>query len=134
MTQLIRIGWGAINPAFRRIFASLFVPDADAEQIEWYANLQSKTTNGTNAAKIDEDLVDLDVPSLPPEVSVPSLRIHSEHDTDAPFNEGQRLAQLIPNSKFVKLPGRDHILSETELARITFISELKKFRRENNSS
>ncbi len=53
MTQLVRIEWGENNPAFRRIFASLFVPDASIEQIEWYTDLQSKTTSGKNAAKME---------------------------------------------------------------------------------
>lgn len=37
---LIREGWGSENPAFRQFFASQYVPDATAEQLRSYSEMQ----------------------------------------------------------------------------------------------
>lgn len=33
LIQLIRMGWGSENPAFRQVFTTLFLPDADLDQV-----------------------------------------------------------------------------------------------------
>jgi pimeloyl-ACP methyl ester carboxylesterase len=54
MVTLIRAGWGQDNPAFRRMFASLFVPDGTPEQIKWFDELQRRTISPENAAAWQE--------------------------------------------------------------------------------
>jgi hypothetical protein len=44
-----------------------------------------------------------------------------------PFDEGRRLAALIPGSTFVPLDGRNHILLETEPAWPRFLEEVTGF-------
>jgi hypothetical protein len=39
MLTLMRQGWGQENPAFRQLFTSLFMPDATAEQAQWFNDL-----------------------------------------------------------------------------------------------
>ena len=45
MISLIRMGWAQDQPAFRRLFTTLFIPDATSEQMEWYDELQRATTD-----------------------------------------------------------------------------------------
>ncbi len=130
MAQLVRVGWGENNPAFRRMFASLFVPDADLEQIEWYIDLQKKTTSAENAAKLDGALSDVDVSAILPNVHTPTLVLHCDEDAVVPFKEGNRLAQLLPNARLVKLTGRNHIILEHEPAWGAFQTEFRKFLQE----
>ena len=36
LEQLIRLGWGQDNPAFRQVFTSLFIPGGTHEQMQWF--------------------------------------------------------------------------------------------------
>ena len=52
MLTLMRTGWGQDNPAFRQVFTSLFVPGGTPEQMDWFNELQRKTTSPENAVRI----------------------------------------------------------------------------------
>jgi len=43
-------------------------------------------------------------------VKAPTLVLHCRNDSRIPFDEGRRIAVLIPNSQFVALEGESHIL------------------------
>ena len=45
MPTLMRHGWAQENPAFRQIFTTRFIPEATAEQIQWFNDLQRMTTS-----------------------------------------------------------------------------------------
>src|SRR6202050_3757191 len=40
MLTLMRIGWGQENPAFRQMFTSQFIPEANKEQADWFNEFQ----------------------------------------------------------------------------------------------
>jgi len=44
-----------------------------------------------------------------PQVQIPTLVIHGEHDRLVPPGNGQLIAQRIPNAKLVMLPNASHI-------------------------
>ena len=44
-----------------------------------------------------------------------------------PFEQGRRLAALLPNSRFVPLEGRNHVLLEEEPAWPRFVDEVRRF-------
>jgi hypothetical protein len=52
MVSLIRMGWGQGQPAFRRLFSTLFMPDASPDQMEWFDELQQMTTEPETAVRI----------------------------------------------------------------------------------
>jgi pimeloyl-ACP methyl ester carboxylesterase len=52
MVSLIRMGWGQGQPTFRRLFSTLFMPDASPEQMEWFDELQRVTTDPETAVRI----------------------------------------------------------------------------------
>ena len=125
--QLIRVGWGEEHAAFRQVFTSLFMPEATPEQADWFNKLQRVSSSPENAARLLAGFFDLDVTKLAQKLSVPTLVLHAQGDLRIPFAEGRRLAALIPNSRFVPLEGRNHILLRTEPAWRRFLSEVRSF-------
>lgn len=126
-SQLIRVGWGKDHAAFRQVFTSLFMPEATAEEAGWFNELQRVSCSPENAARMLEGFFNLNVTDLATQLNVPTLVLHAHGDLRIPFDEGRRLAALIPNSHFVPLYSRNHILLKTEPAWQRFLSEVRSF-------
>lgn len=116
LNVLIREGWGQENPAFRQLFASLFIPDASPEQIRWFSDLMRTTTRPDIAARILEAFGQINVRALLPKVRVPTLVVHARNDARIPYEQGRTLAAEIPGARFVTLESRNHVLIESEPA------------------
>ncbi len=127
MLELIRTGWGQENPAFRQLFASLFIPDATEEQTRWFSDLMRTTTRPEIAARIMEFVGHIDVRDRLPDVQAPTLVIHSRGDARVPFDLGRELAAGIPGARFVALESRNHILIENEPSWARFRDTLAEF-------
>ncbi|GAA1771555.1 alpha/beta fold hydrolase [Agromyces humatus] len=127
LLDLMRLGWGQDNPAFRQVFTTLFMPDATPEQTRSLNELQRRTTSPANAVLFEEAFYALDVTELARTVSVPTLILHARNDAMIPFEEGRRLAGLIPESTFVPLDSKNHILVEGEPAWTRFVEEIGAF-------
>ncbi len=127
LTQMIRIGWGRQNAAFRKVFVDLLVPEGSKEQQCWLAELQRRSTSPEMAARLWRAFHEIDVRDVAPEVQVPTLVFHVKHDAMIPFQMGCRLASLIPEARFVPLDGENHILLPDEPAWNRFVSELHSF-------
>jgi pimeloyl-ACP methyl ester carboxylesterase/DNA-binding CsgD family transcriptional regulator len=116
LNELVRMGWGKDNPAFHKLFAAMFVPDANAEQERWFSDLMRVSSSPEGAAALLEASADLDIVDRLPAVKVPTLVIHCREDARIPYAEGRILATSIPDAQFVSLESRNHILLETEPA------------------
>jgi pimeloyl-ACP methyl ester carboxylesterase/DNA-binding SARP family transcriptional activator len=127
LLQLMRLGWGQDNPAFRQTFTTLFMPDGTLDQMQWFNELQRRTTSPGNAVRFEEAFYGLDVTEQAQRVTVPTLVLHARGDAMIPFEEGRQLAALVPDSVFVPLEGRNHILLETEPAWTRFVQEVTAF-------
>ena len=123
----MRQGWGHQNPAFRQFFTSTFVPDGTPEQMAWFNELQRLTTSPEIAARISAVNNNVDITEYLPQVSVPTLVLHCRDDAVVPFEEGRRLAAMIPGARFVALEGRNHLILEDEPAWPLFIDEVRAF-------
>jgi DNA-binding NarL/FixJ family response regulator len=69
----------------------------------------------------------MDVIDLARRLTVPTLVMHARGDARVPFDEGRRLAALIPGARFVPLGSRNHVLLDTEPAWPVFLAELRAF-------
>ena len=127
MASAIRTGWGARNPAFRRLFTTLFLPDGTSEQIAWFDELQRTSASPETAARIWAARMDVDVSDLAPLVTVPTLVLHAREDGLVPYKYGRELASVIPGARFVPLEGCNHILLEDEPAWPAFLAEVRAF-------
>ena len=124
--------WGRDNPAFRLFFAARFVPEGTQEQMRWFSELTRVTTSPEVAVKLRSTAASIDVSALAPRVRVPTLVLHGAGDAAVPFDQGRRLAALIPGSRFVSLESQNHILLEDEPAWPRFLDELRRFLAEDD--
>lgn len=124
---LIRLGWGQENPAFRQMWTTLFFPDAGEEETRWFNELQSVSSTPEMAVRLFESLGNIDVVDLLPKLKIPTLVLHCRGDQVVPFEEGRRLASLIPGSRFVPLEGRNHIPLKNEAAFEKLLEEIRRF-------
>lgn len=125
--ELLRVGWGKENPAFRQVFTSRFIPGGTSEQVAWFNELCRKTTSPAMAAQLLEARANLNVVDLLPSVHVPTLVIHAREDNVVPFEEGRLLASAIPGAQFIELESRNHILLESEPAWSRFQQAVLEF-------
>ncbi|MCF7805209.1 MAG: alpha/beta fold hydrolase [Candidatus Marinimicrobia bacterium] len=127
MLGLMKSGWGQDNPAFRQFFSTLFMPEATSEQMDWYNELQRRSTSPDIAVKILKMVVSLDVSELLGKVEVPALVLHSRGDAVVSFEQGCEIAAAIPDARFVALESQNHILLEDEPAWDRFLTEFYAF-------
>ena len=126
---MILQGWGQDNPAFRQYFTTSFMPGASKEQMDWFNDLQRISISPENAGRIRSVANDVDVSDLLPQINIPTLVLHCRDDGIILFEEGRRMAALIPNAQFVALDGQNHLMLEDEPAWQRFVEEVRNFLR-----
>ena len=126
LRNLMRVGWGRDNPAFRQVFGMLFLPEGTPEQWQWFNDL-ARTLPVENAMSIMGTTHDIDVRQLATTLDTPTLVLHSVGDAMIPFENGRRMAALIPGARFVPLESRNHVLLESEPAWARFLEEIRAF-------
>ena len=126
LINLIRVGWGKDNPAFRQVFGALFLPEGTPEQHQWFSDL-AKTMPMENALRVRQLTDVIDVRREAAEVRAPTLVLHARGDGMIPFEIGRQMAAAIPGARFVPLESRNHVLLETEPAWTRFLDEVRTF-------
>ncbi|MDX1434659.1 MAG: alpha/beta fold hydrolase [Gammaproteobacteria bacterium] len=124
---LIKQGWGQDNPAYRQLFASMFMPDASADVMAAFNEQQRIAVTADNAVRLHDLFGLVDVSALLPRVATPTLVAHCRDDARAPFAQGRAFAAGIPGSRFVPLPGRNHLLQPGEPAWRRLFDEMFAF-------
>jgi pimeloyl-ACP methyl ester carboxylesterase/DNA-binding winged helix-turn-helix (wHTH) protein len=124
---LMRHGWGQDNPAFRQVFNLRMWPEAMPDQALLLDDLQRISTSPENAIQILRAIGDLDISALLPQISVPTLVLHSRGDVVNPIELGLTLARKIPRCRFVEIDSRNHIPLSHEPAWTRYVDELSEF-------
>ena len=127
LLKLVELGWGRENSAFRQVFANQFIPDASAEQLAAFDEIQRRTVSAEAAAALLRTFYDVDVAAAAREVRCPTLVLHAAQDARIPFEEGRRTASTIPNAELVPLHTRNHILLEQDPAWRQHFEEIRQF-------
>lgn len=127
LLNMVKFGWGKRNPAFRQVFTTLFMPDADEEQKNGFTDLQQLATSPECAFKMLREYSIIDVADLARKVDIPTLVMHGTDDAMIPIRDGRELASLIPNATFVSLKTNNHILMKEEPAWEAFLEEMRLF-------
>jgi RNA polymerase sigma factor (sigma-70 family) len=127
MIDLMRVGWGGSVPAFREVFSSFFIPSAGEEQRRWYDEMQQASSTGEMAARLWLSNAYLDISDTAREALQPALVLHARHERAVPYEEGRRLASLLPDARFVTLESDNHVLQEGEPAWDAFLAEVRAF-------
>ncbi|MBN9672557.1 alpha/beta hydrolase [Roseibium aggregatum] len=124
---LTELGWGTDNPAYRHIFSQTFLPDASAEDLEWFDEFQRQTTSPRNAARFQDAFGYIDVRDRLAKVKAPTIVLHAKYDQRIPLELGRALAAGIPDAQFVPLESRNHILVDYEPALKVCLDTVNRF-------
>jgi DNA-binding winged helix-turn-helix (wHTH) protein len=101
----IRDGWGGPVGVEERAPSR-----ADDPQFrEWWATYLRMGASPGAAIALTQMNADIDVRHVLPLIKVPSLVIHRSGDRCLKVDEGRYVASMISNSRFVELPGEDHL-------------------------
>jgi pimeloyl-ACP methyl ester carboxylesterase/DNA-binding CsgD family transcriptional regulator len=127
LIELMRVGWGGAVPAFRQVFSSIYIPSGGEQQKRWYDDMQQASSTGEVAAVLWRSRTNTDISDTARRITQPALVLHARHDRAVPYEEGRRLASLLPQARFVTLETDNHILQEDEPAWELFLSQVRAF-------
>ncbi len=127
MLELAAVGWGSPTPAFRQVFAARLLPDATPAQWAAFDKLQRDTASADVAVRHMRAMYSMNVKASAARVRCPTLVLHPRDDEMVRFEQGRRLASLIPGARFVPVPGRNHVPYPDEPAWIDFLNETHRF-------
>lgn len=127
LLKIVELGWGSAQPAFRQVFVSKFLPDATAEQWRVFDELQKSTVEPDMAVRYMRAMFSINVKDSAAQVRCPTLALHAKGDQMVLFEQGRRLAALIPGARFVPLEGSNHVPFEHEPAWAAFVHHLRTF-------
>ncbi len=127
LVELAAVGWGNSSPSFRQVFASRFMPDATPAQWDAFDRAQRETATPDVAVRYLQAMFAVNVKDSCARVRCPTLVLHPKDDQMVRFNQGRRLAALIPGARFVALEGRNHIPFTDEPAWTGFVDEALAF-------
>jgi pimeloyl-ACP methyl ester carboxylesterase/DNA-binding CsgD family transcriptional regulator len=125
--QLIKVGWERPTPEFRRVFTFLMIPGATEEQMGWLDELQRRAVTADVAVIAREQRGRANVSHLLPEVTMPTLVLHSLGDRMNSFEYSRLMASRIPGARLVALESDNHIVLEDEAAWPVFVREVTEF-------
>ncbi len=127
LLQLISVGWGQDDPAFRQFYTSQYIPDASMEQCRTFNESLRRAASPENASRLMRTLQSCDLRNAAPMVSCPTLVLHSIDDRRVPMEQGRALAAAIAGARFIPLKSRNHYPLPHEPAWTNFIEELNAF-------
>src|SRR5262245_34546946 len=125
--QLIKVGWARPDSAFRRVFTSMMIPDADEEQMCWLDELQRLSASAETAVIARRQRAQANCVHLLPRLDQPTLVVHSSGDRMNGFAQSRFLAANIAGARLVALDSRNHIVLADEPAWPVFVAEVREF-------
>jgi class 3 adenylate cyclase len=110
LVGLVRAHWGMGSKALADAMAGTFSGGtATPEFVAQFDRFQRVSVAGDMAANLLEAALVWDVRDLVPLLTMPSVILHRRDDQTIPFEEGRKLAMLLPNGRLVPLEGNNHI-------------------------
>ena len=125
--KVFELGWSNENPGYGQFFAAMHIPDATPEQYRSYNDLLRRTTSPANAISLLNTFNRLNVQDIVPRVPCPTLVLHSRGDAIISFDQGRKVAALIPKARFVPLESRNRLVLDTEPAWQQLVDALYEF-------
>jgi pimeloyl-ACP methyl ester carboxylesterase len=98
--------WGSPE-AFRALAPS---KAGDQAFQRWIGRYLRQSASPKAAAALMRMNTQIDVRDVLPTIGVPTLLIYRTDDADVQVDEGRYIAERIPGSRFVELPGTDHLM------------------------
>jgi pimeloyl-ACP methyl ester carboxylesterase/DNA-binding CsgD family transcriptional regulator len=127
LVKSARLGWGTGSPALRQVFAAKFMGESTEAQRQAFDERQRVTSTAEMAERYLRAMFALDVKDLAPHVTCPTIAFHSRDDQLIFFDQGRKLAALIPGARFVPLDSKNHVPFREEPAWQTVVAGLRPF-------
>jgi pimeloyl-ACP methyl ester carboxylesterase/DNA-binding winged helix-turn-helix (wHTH) protein len=125
--DLVRLGWGRPDPAYRQMFVARFLPEGTQDEWRAFDELQRRSTSPENAWRFLDEFADIDVTDLAPRVTAPTLILCARREPENVFEQSRLLATLIPGSRLVPLDSPNHLLPERDPAWRQLLAEVDGF-------
>jgi class 3 adenylate cyclase len=103
--EMVRRDWG--GPVGLKLWAPSRLGDREFER--WWARLLRQGTSPAGAVALMELYREMDVRAILPTIDVPTLVLHRAGDRMVSVEQGRYIAESIPRSRYVELPGEDHL-------------------------
>jgi pimeloyl-ACP methyl ester carboxylesterase len=98
------------TPSFRRALSLQFWPSASLQQLdELDPDIYAGRIQAETAAAYTDLTYQFNLDAVAPTLSCPTMVFHARRDRLVPFDEGSRLAALIPGARFVPLEADNHL-------------------------
>jgi pimeloyl-ACP methyl ester carboxylesterase len=125
--KVIELGWPDDTPAYSQFHAALHIPAASAAQMRAYNELLRRSTTLEQAIGHLRAFWRVDITGIIPQVRCPALVFHARGDSVISFDEGRKLAALLPGARFVPLESKNHLLLASEAAWPSFVRAFEAF-------
>jgi DNA-binding CsgD family transcriptional regulator len=102
---VVRSHWGMGS----RLLADVFLPEADAAELEDFARFQREAASAQVAAARLASSYTLDVSAELGRVQTPTLVLHRRDDRAIPYALGRKLASLVAGAQLLTLDGAQHL-------------------------
>ena len=122
-----RLGWGTGSPALRQVFVAKFMGESTEAQRRAFDERQRVSSSAEMAERYLRAMFALDVKDLAPRVSCPTIAFHCRSDQLILFEQGRKLAALIPGARFVPLDSKNHVPFREEPAWQALVTALRPF-------
>jgi len=122
-----RHGWGTGSPALRQVFVAKLMAESTEAQRQAFDERQRVSSTAEVAEKYLRAMFAFDVTGLAPLVSCPTIAFHSRGDQLIFFEQGRRLAALIPEARLVPLESKNHVPFREEPAWQVLVATLRSF-------
>lgn len=86
-----------------------FAPDADSEFRQWWAKFLRQAASPGVALEAIKMMRDVDMTAILPDVTVPTLVMHARQNKLVRVESGRYIADHIPDSRYVEIPGNSHL-------------------------
>jgi DNA-binding winged helix-turn-helix (wHTH) protein/pimeloyl-ACP methyl ester carboxylesterase len=126
-SDIIDLGFGNGSSRQRRLLAMQLMPAGPMETWDGFGPDAQPTMPTGSLRRWLENCVSVDLSTVLPTITVPTLVFHARDDQIVPFHQGRLLASLVPGSRFVELDSPNHLLVPTEAAWAVFLDELDRF-------
>ena len=97
------------------------------EQFKCLMDYHRAAASADDSIKLRLAVDDIDILSLLPKLTIPTMVFHCRRDHLVPFEQGRLLAASIPNAKFIPLDSENHILLSHEPAFSRWIADTETF-------
>jgi class 3 adenylate cyclase len=122
LVELVRTTWGSVGS---KALADIFLPSATRAEVAEFARTQREIASPTVAAQLLQLTYDMDAQRPAGSVRCPVLVLHRSGDRAVHPRCGRALAEAIPGSTFIELPGTEHSMNQGDSAAL--VREVERF-------